>query len=206
MTGIFTRRIRLDLIADPTSVADTISLVASQIAPTTTGIWESSTAPVPDTPAGPELVMTPTGPVAWQPRAYKKREGNGHKKLKVRDLLGPEKDSIRSFFLFKNGMIGNDDCVGFKLQMVAEVAIFQITGFVSYLHCQVAEGIITLQDLIKYEGWMRAKYHDTLWARYNYKIYMDIRTQNQALIAAGQAPTAKVSKNYKPKFAAFPKT
>jgi hypothetical protein len=191
---LITRRIlwtptQPDPTLDPTSISDAISLVTSQTIPDPT----------------PELVMTQSGLVAWQPRAYKKRTGNGHKSLKVRDLLNPEKDSIREFFLFKNGMIGNDDCTSFKLQMVAEVAIFQITGFVSYLHCKVAEGLLTLQNLIIYEAWMRTKYHDSLWARYNYAVYVKVRTQNQELIAAGQAPTAKVPKDYKPKFATFPK-
>jgi hypothetical protein len=74
------------------------------------------------------------------------RVGNGHKKEKVRNLFNHERDYLRSAFLLRGGMLNEDDCLGLKANMAAEVAIFQITGFISYLHREVAQGKIHLND------------------------------------------------------------
>jgi hypothetical protein len=144
-------------------------------------------------------------------RAYKKRTGNGHKSEKTRDLYDHEKDIIRDDLFFpKNGQINNDDCVAFRetrlkdlpagTSSFKEVAIFQITGFVSVLHTRVAEGGILVNDLVAYEAWMRVKYGETLWARYNLPLYVKTRAINATLISQGQAPVKaqKVKKEKTP--------
>ena len=144
-------------------------------------------------------------------RAYKQREGNGHKIGKVRGLINPERDRMREFFINHNGQIGDDDCVNNKTFFVAsDVTIFQVTGFISVLHNDVAEGQIQLKDLPSYEQWMRAKYGG-LWARYNNPMYVTVRKQNQADVAVGKKPSHYLSKEKKvkvwvtPKFSPLPR-
>jgi hypothetical protein len=157
------------------------------------------------------------------PRTYKKRTGNGHTKAKIRDLTDPERDCMRNhLFLPKNGQIDNDDCVTFRHNALpSEVAIFQVTGYISVLHTEVAEGRTAVQDLVAYEQWMREKYNGTLWARYINPNFSLVRVQNATQIANGHAPTHKVPftsgstaytgaksvpipDSMKPKFTAFP--
>lgn len=125
-------------------------------------------------------------------RAYKKRMGNGHKSEKKRDLIDSERNLIKNFlFIPKNGQIDNDDCVAFKNKVVNEldeIAIFQVTGFVSVLHTDVASGILMVNDLVAYEAWMRTKYGQTLWARYNLPLYVKTRAINASLVRQGLAP------------------
>jgi hypothetical protein len=125
-------------------------------------------------------------------RAYKKRMGNGHKSEKKRDLRDSERNLIKNFlFIPKNGQIDNDDCVVFKNMIKDElddIAIFQVTGFVSVLHTDVASGSLMVNDLVAYESWMRTKYGGTLWARYNLPLYVKTRAINATLISQGQAP------------------
>ena len=168
-------------------------------------------APLP-TPEVVPVVQDQQHVVAVQPkRAYKQRTGNGHESTKTRSLYNTERDSMRAFFLDKGGMIDNDDCVTFKLKALpADVSIFQVTGFISVLHAEVAEGRTQVKDLVAYEAWMRAKYSN-LWARYNHPMYVQIRKINNVLVSQGKQPTAKVSDGQKvnvwlkPKFVAFPK-
>lgn len=147
-----------------------------------------------------QTVTTPTQTIAVQPngkRAYKARSGNGHKSTKIRDLYDTERDSMRfKLFLPKNGQISDDDCVAFRSSSLpSEVSIFQVTGFISVLHTEVAEGRTQVNDLPTYETWMRLKYGGTLWARYNHPLYVKVRGQNLDLIAQGLPPTLKVQKD-----------
>lgn len=187
--------------------------------------WEPAIeepAPLPPPPVKPpspvQTVTTAKKTVAFQtetkvPRQYKKRVGNGHKKVKVRDLYDNERDIMRyKLFLPKNGQISDDDCVTFKAQhLPAEVAIFQVTGFISVLHTEVAEGKTQVDDLVAYENWMRVKYGGTLWLRYNLPRYVKVRSLNMDLVAQGKQPTLKVEKekpaqiSLTPKFTAFAK-
>ena len=125
-------------------------------------------------------------------RAYKHRVGNGHKSVKVRDLYDDERNLIRNdLFIPKNGQISDDDCVAYKNNFPhvwGEIGIFQITGYVSVLHTQVAEGSLMVNNLIDYEFWMRTKYGGTLWARYNLPLYVKTRAINASLISKGQSP------------------
>jgi hypothetical protein len=127
-------------------------------------------------------------------RAYKKRVGNGHKSVKVRNLIDTERYVLRNeLFIPKNGQIEDDDCVDFKqLRKWDDVGIFQITGFISVLHTDVASGLLQVDNLIAYEQWMRTKYGGTLWARYNLQLYNKTRAINASLISQGLPPvTAK---------------
>ena len=162
-----------------------------------------------------ELVLPEGSKIIVQPhRAYKKRQGNGHKSVKVRDLWDAERDAMRhQLFLPQNGQISDDDCLAFKPKVGAEVGVFQITGFVSVLHRYVAEGRLQVNNLAAYENWMSQKYGGSLWAQYNNPKFVAVRQQNQAAIAAGQKPLFKVGKDQTkqisisltPKFVAFPK-
>lgn len=88
-----------------------------------------------------------------------KRNGNGHSTTKKRRLQGDEKDTIRKFFIFQNGQIGDDDCVELlKNQQWADLSIFQITGFVSYLHREAARGRIHIRDKQAYHQFVEKKY------------------------------------------------
>lgn len=114
------------------------------------------------------------------PVVPKIRNGNGHKVGKRRPLLDPERDSIRTFFMTKGGCIEDDDCVEFHKGMgpgpgaVPEVSIFQVTGFVTYLHKEVATGNITFPDMPKYLNWIQS--HRDLWAQYNSPKYSGMRS------------------------------
>jgi hypothetical protein len=158
-------------------------------------------------PEGSTLVVQPK-------RGYKKRTGNGHKGVKVRDLYDSERDAMRhQLFLPKNGQIDDDDCVAFRnSQFNPEIGIFQVTGFVSVLHRYVAEGRMEgIRDLAAYENWMRVKYGGSLWARYNHPLYVDVRRRNQDAVAQGRSPTHRVARDQTiqvsltPKFTAFKK-
>jgi hypothetical protein len=179
-------------------------------------LWDPEPEPQPAPPPPPKPIQLVTKPkqeepLAVQPkRTYKQRIGNGHKSTKVRDLYDPERDSMRhNLFLPKNGQISDDDCVDFKPQLASEVGIFQITGFISVLHTEVAEGRTQVKDLVAYENWMRTKYGGTLWARYNNPLYVDARKKNNNLIAQGLKPVHKVTKDQAiqvsltPKFTVF---
>jgi len=102
------------------------------------------------------------------------RSGNGHKSLKKRDLTDSEKSSIRGFFTEKNGQIENDACVEYKKkEMDPDVAIFQVTGFVSYLHLQIARGKLRVHDMTAYLEFIGS--HRNLWATYNSPKYRAMR-------------------------------
>ena len=141
-------------------------------------------------PDGKRLVIQPSDTTR---RTYTKRFGNGHVSAKKRDLYDSERSKIlHELFLPKNGQIENDDCVCFKPSLDPEVSIFQITGFVSVLHTEVAEGILQLRDLISYEKWMSNKYGGTLWARYNNPRFVAVRQMNLEALANGLDPIYKV--------------
>jgi ribosomal protein L7/L12 len=104
------------------------------------------------------------------------RSGNGHKVGIKRKMNSAEKDLIRAEFMNKNGLAENDYWVGFKKGKIDdEIGIFQITGFVSYLHRQVAFGSIDLPNLPEYISWMKTK--RDLWAQYNSPKYTEYRNR-----------------------------
>jgi hypothetical protein len=99
---------------------------------------------------------------------------NGHKVQKVRDLLDHERDILRGEFLYKNGITNEDDCVAIREdRMGPEVAIFQVTGFFTYLHAEVAKGKLTLKDMPAYLDHLMSM--RALYARYNSPKYVAMR-------------------------------
>jgi hypothetical protein len=117
------------------------------------------------------------------PATAKPRNGNGHKSLKQRSLLDPERDDIRAEFLSLNGQIDEDACVRLKAnKMPKEVAIFQVTGFMTHLHMKVAAGELKVRDLDAYLNFLQG--HRDMWARYNSPKYQALRTAAAAKAAA----------------------
>ena len=110
------------------------------------------------------------------------RSGNGHAKMKVRDLRDSERDIISDFFMQKNGQIEDKDCVDFrKASLDSEVAIFQVTGFVSYLHNQIAMGKFEVGDMNAYL--VHIQNHRNLWKTYDspkYRAMRAVRGQQQS--------------------------
>jgi hypothetical protein len=101
------------------------------------------------------------------------RNGNGHLRLKKRELTDAERDTIRASFLKVNGEIDEDSCLPIKAECGSEVTIFQVTGFVTYLHRQVAAGATKVRDIQSYESFLKA--HRNLWATYDSPKYRAMR-------------------------------
>jgi hypothetical protein len=95
----------------------------------------------------------------------KKRSGNGHKVAKIRSLYGNEKDTIRAEFLNLNGQIAEDACKPIHDSLDKDVSIFQVTGFVTYLHSMIAGGSLEVRDMPAYLSFLQG--HRGLWAKYN---------------------------------------
>ena len=121
----------------------------------------------------PKKVSEPKSIEVIIPSLEPTRSGNGHKSLKKRDLTDSEKNDIRSFFLNKNGQIENNACVEYKKGMDSEVAIFQVTGFVSYLHLQIACGKLRVHDMSTYLEFIGS--HRNLWSTYDSPKYRAMR-------------------------------
>lgn len=141
--------------------------------------------------------QTPVVPKFEPADTTKPRNGNGHKVGKKRSLQDSERDSIRTFFMTKGGCIEDDDCVAFhkgmgsRLGTVPDISIFQVTGFVTYLHKEVAAGNITFPDMAKYLNWIQS--HRDLWAQYNSPKYSGMRstkTVSPILKKLGELPPA----------------
>jgi hypothetical protein len=114
-------------------------------------------------------------PIVAEVSKEARRSGNGHKIMKVRDLNDSEKNGIRSFFLDRNGCIENDACVEYKKHLDVEVAIFQVTGFVTYLHKCIAMGRWTVTNMASYLTFLRG--HRNLWATYDSPKYRAMRAK-----------------------------
>lgn len=185
-----------------------------QVAPVGTQILSPpiTVAPPPVTvvtpaPSNPDRVAV----VQERSRITRNRVGNGHKKQFVRKLYDSERDMLRQQFMVRDGRIEEDDCVRLKQTMNAEVAIFQVTGFISYLHRDVAIGRIVLRNLDAYIEWMHTKY-EGLWQQYNRPKFVAIRLQNNLNRRAGQplvgvpleeVPITPQFQTTTPKFSAF---
>jgi hypothetical protein len=106
------------------------------------------------------------------------RSGNGHKTAKVRDLNDDEKNHIRRFFQAVNGEIRPDACVALRNSMTtkSEISIFQVTGFVTYMHGEIMAGLATVRNLPRYLAYLQS--HRAMWAKYNSPKYAAMRLQN----------------------------
>lgn len=113
-----------------------------------------------------DSVPTPTQFVA-------KRSGNGHKIAKIRSLYGNEKDTIKAEFLNMNGQIAEDACKLVHARLGNEVSIFQVTGFVTYLHSMIAGGSLEVRDMASYLTFLQG--HRNLWAKWNSPKYQAMR-------------------------------
>ena len=134
------------------------------------------------------LVPGSTGVYNTPPRVIRTRNrtGNGHKKTMTRKLFDEERAIIRGAFTQKNGQFKEEDCVQLRASRLNQVvAIFQVTGFVSYLHRAVASGMTQLRDLPAYLNWMEGKY-SSLWAQYNNPRFVALRSQNARARSSGQ--------------------
>lgn len=135
-------------------------------------------SPPPEKPAPKKVVFEAKKTEAPQKKETslaKPRNGNGHASTKKRNLSDPEKDRVRKFFLLKTGIIEDDDCVEFHKELDQDLGIFQITGFISYLHREVAMGKITFPSAAQslYEEFMKQRHN--LWATYNSPKYVAMR-------------------------------
>lgn len=92
------------------------------------------------------------------------RSGNGHKREAWRKLYDWEKNIIRAEFVRLNGIIHEDACLGIQKRLSNDVAIFQVTGFVTLLHKYISLGRLRLPDMISYERHLKQK--RKLWAQY----------------------------------------
>lgn len=127
-------------------------------------VHESETEPVHES----ETESEPTSSV---------RNGNGHKKEKARDLNDNEKNYLRSEFISHNGQFIYKDCTKeLKPQMGSDIAIWQVTGFISYLHREVAAGQLDLPNLPQYLDFLKDKY-PSMAARYESQKFQQLRAQ-----------------------------
>lgn len=116
------------------------------------------------------------------PAIPKPRNGNGHLSLKKRKLTDNEKDHMRSFFRSKNGIFKEDDLVRFREKNLdPEVSIFQVTGFMTLVHKDIAAGRFSVPNMGAYLEWMRGQRR--LYARYNSPKYQRLRDQNKTCLA-----------------------
>jgi len=141
----------------------------------------------------PEAAQTT---VLIKPKITRNRTGNRHKREKVRDLEDVERAFFRKTFLDKNGQIENDLCTVMKQGVASEVAIFQITGYISYLHREVAQNRLVLNNLQAYCQWMCERYHD-LWEQWNRPAFVNMRRINGENRAVGR-PLERVSTQQEP--------
>ena len=113
--------------------------------------------------------------------------GNGHTASASRKLSDDEKDFIRGQFMNLNGVFEDSkkSCTAMLPNMGDEVSVWQVTGFVSYLHREVASNKFVLPDMDKYLKFLEA--HKKLWAQYNSPKYKSMRS------AAPQQQVAKAS-------------
>jgi hypothetical protein len=141
-------------------------------------IWTPEPEPVIPEPVVVAVLDPPVVRVTESPPG-KTPSKNGHKSLKIRDLFEPEKDKIKNeLFIPNNGIIERDLCVTFKRQhMPEEVTIFQVTGYVTTLHGQVAKGVFRLRNQRAYEAAIEK--HRALWNTYNTPKYIERRNRAQ---------------------------
>jgi len=158
--------------------------------------WDANEAIVEEEPVATPVLsslvipQTSTKSRVIEPKV-KTNNGNGHRSEFVRKINDLERAILKSAFLHKNGQIANDDCVLFKRQLSQQLAIFQITGYISVLHRYVALGRLELRDLSAYLNWMEYKYQG-LWSQYNNKRFTAVRIVNTASRVNGQQPTANI--------------
>ena len=149
-----------------------------------------------DVPAA-NVEVLPIVPVSTPDTPSCIRQGNGHRPAKIRNMTSGEKTTIRSIFLRINGIAENDFWVEVHHGMDAVIAIFQVTGYVSFLHRKVASGTLRLNDLNSYVEHMKTKRN--LWATYNSPKYRALRAQLESRLEI-QSGTNSTTQVISPKF------
>ena len=128
----------------------------------------------------PAMTQTATAPPLTTPPPFTNstRNGNGHKPGIKRKLNNTEKDNISADFKRLNGEYEDqqNSCTALLPQMGTEITVWQITGFVSYLHREIAAGRFEVDDMDSYMKFLET--HKQLWAQYNSQKYQNLRTQN----------------------------
>ena len=169
---------------------------------------EEPASPVlPPEPASPVLPPEPvfTPPTIFQkavqsltsyrigndPQAVMQRRFNNQAVMQ-RKLNNAERDQIRADFAFRNGQLEQEDCANLKALLDPVILLFQVTGFVSYLHREVALGRTQVRDLNAYMEWMQTKYTN-LWAQYNRPRFVSCRLSNNLLRNTGQAGSVNIA-------------
>lgn len=126
------------------------------------------------------------------------RNGNGHKAEMKRKLNSDEKDIIRTEFTRLNGEFEDEkkSCTAMLTQMGTEITVFQVTGFVSYLHREIASGRWSVPDMDSYMAFLEN--HKKMWAQYNSPKYQNLRAQNTSAVAQTiQTPTPSVEPKFR---------
>jgi len=123
--------------------------------PSQTASAQPATSPPPKAASGSGVTTDNSDPSV--PGAISRaRNGNGHAANKVRDLEDSERDTIRTEFTTLNGQIAEDACLPILEMLANEITIFQVTGFVSYLHREISCGrLMMVADMASYEAWMK---------------------------------------------------
>lgn len=126
--------------------------------------------------SNPTMAQTATAPPPSTTNST--RNGNGHAVGRKRKLNSPEKDNIRADFKRLNGEYEDQkkSCTALLPQMGNDITVWQITGFVSFLHREIAAGRFEVDDMDSYMKFLEN--HKWLWAQYNSKKYQTLRTQN----------------------------
>jgi len=108
------------------------------------------------------------------------QSGNGHASTKTRKLGDYEKDTIRKRFIELNGEF--DDKKKYASELLetlgTDISVWQITGFVSYLHREVAAGNMVVPDMPSYLAFLSN--HRRMWTRYNSIKYKGLRAKKEA--------------------------
>jgi hypothetical protein len=133
-----------------------------------------STAPPPQ-PA--PHTQQPTGSTTPVTGTATQRNGNGHASGKKRQLNDPEKDNIKAEFMAINGEFedAKKSCTALLPQMGTDITVWQVTGFVSYLHREIAANKLQVPDMDAYMRFLEN--HRRLWAQYNSQKYQNLRAQ-----------------------------
>jgi hypothetical protein len=121
-----------------------------------------------------QTATAPVAPVASG--SNQPRNGNGHAVAFIRKLDDTEKDIIRADFTKLNGEYVDQkkSCTALLPQMGTDISVFQVTGFVSHLHREIAKGDWTIPDMPSYLTFLEK--HKKLWAQYNSPKYQTART------------------------------
>lgn len=128
----------------------------------------------------PAITQTATAPPPPAIKSSTSRNGNGHTIGIKRKLNNTEKDNIRADFKRLNGEYEDQkkSCTALLPQMGTEITVWQITGFVSSLHREIAAGRagVLVNDMDAYLKFLEN--HKKLWAQYTSQKYQNLRTQN----------------------------